>query len=618
MRRFRLRSLAPALLAVSLCVRPSAALAITNFLSENFTGTATPETVIYGNYGTGNNVYPCLTAATVGSNGGSTLPGCPTASGYNGGGTSGTLPDAPGSGALRMTNDSTNTASFVIFNTPVSAALGVIATFDYYGYDGSGADGLGFLIIDGSQTPTTVGGDGGSLGYAPNTTQNLAGIVGGYVGIGLDEYGNYSNPTEGRVGGPGVRAESVAVRGAAGTNWQYATGSQAGFGAGLRLDYPTATTRTAAVARNVRVTLTPSGYLTVDIDFTGTSKNYTNVVPSFAITGIAGQPKVPASLKFGFASSTGSETNYHEVRNFVARSLAPTLSITKAHVASPFVGLKTGQYTLAVANATQAGPAQNAVTVTDQLPTGESFNAASGTNWTCAAAPATFATAAPMVSQTASPQQTVTCSYGALPIVYGTTTQPLTVTVNVGANVPATVVNTATVNTVDNSDGPQTASDTVAGVPEPALQLVKRILSIVTTGPTPGPTTTPLTIVPTPDPQSAAGILGTASYPAVYPGDRIEYGLYFLNAGGATAIAPTATSLTTGPGPTFGDVLSGSLTYAGQFAQTCCFDPATAGTLAASTSGQTVTVGLSSPLKPYAAAAGNVYEGAFSFLTTVR
>ena len=605
--------------AVLPCLSPVRALAITNFLSENFTGTSTPETVIYGYYGTGNNAYPCLTAATAGSNAGSTLPGCPTAHGYNGGGNSGTLPDAAGSGALRMTNDGTNTASFVLFNTAVSSTLGVIATFDYYGYDGSGADGLGFLIIDGSQTPTTVGGDGGSLGYAPNTTQGLAGLVGAYAGIGLDEYGNYSNPTEGRTGGPGQRPESVAVRGSAGTNWAYATGTAAGFGSGLRLDYPNATTRTAAVARNVRVTLTPNGYLTVDIDFTGTAKNYTNVVPSFLITSMAGQPKVPSSLKFGFASSTGSDTNYHEVRNFVARSLAPTLSITKAHVASPFVGTKVGQYTLAVSNAAQAGPAQNPVVITDPLPAGESFASATGTNWACSASPTTFATAAPMISQPASPQQTVTCSYGSLPLVFGTTTPPVTLSVNVGANVPRSVTNTATVTTSDNSDGPQNASDTVAAVPEPALQLVKRILSVITLGPTPGPTTKPQTIVPTPDPGSAAGILGTASFPAVYPGDTVQYGIFFLNAGGANAVATGSTSPNSGLGPAFTDVLPASLNYAGTFAATCCFDPAATGTLGPPTvSGQTVTVDASAPIAPFAYGSGNVYQGQFSFATTVR
>jgi hypothetical protein len=619
-RRFsRARAIALAACLAAPFASAAPARAVTNFLAENFTGSSTPESVIYGSYGTGANAYPCLTAAVAGTNPGSTLPGCSIVPGYGGGGNAGALPDAVGAGALRLTNDTTDTASFVIFNTAVSASLGVIATFDYYGYDGTGADGLGFLIIDGSQTPTTVGGDGGSLGYAPNTTQGLAGLVGAYAGVGLDEYGNFSNPTEGRRGGPGTTPESGAGRGAATTDWAYATGTSAGFGNGSRLDYPSATTRTAAVARNVRVTLTPSGYLSVDIDFTGTAKSYTNVVPPFLITSLAGQPAVPASLKFGFASSTGGSTNYHEIRNFVARSLAPTLSITKAHVAAPFVGSRTGAYTLRVSNGAQAGPAQNPVVVTDLLPVGESFASAAGTGWTCAASPAAFATAAPMLSQAASAQQTVTCSYGTLPVVFGTTTPPITLTVAVAPNAPTSITNTATVTTSDNSDGPQSASDTVSAVPEPALQIVKRIVSVTTLGPTPGPTTRPRTIVPTPDPGSATGILGTANYPAVYPGDSVTYAIYYLNAGGANAVAPGATSSGAGPGPTFTDALPSALAYAGSFSSTCCLNPVVTGALGPPTvNGQSVTIAASAAVPPFVYGGGNVYQGQFSFVTTIR
>ncbi len=41
----------------------------------------------------------------------------------------------------------------------------------------------------------------------------MEGLSGGYVGIGLDEFGNFSDPGEGRNGGPGRDRDSVTVRG---------------------------------------------------------------------------------------------------------------------------------------------------------------------------------------------------------------------------------------------------------------------------------------------------------------------------------------------------------------------------------------------------------------------
>lgn len=182
----------------------------------------------------------CLTA---GSNAtGTTLPACAGLPAYSGktqvGGTSGRLPDAVGSGALRLTNGDTttngsngnNATGSVVSTTPFPTSQGVQVTFSTVTYGGnaytnssnvkSGADGIAFFLMDGTKTPST-GAFGGSLGYScanskgdSSTPDASNGVDGGYLGVGIDEFGNFSNPGDSTSDGPGVRPGSIVVRGA--------------------------------------------------------------------------------------------------------------------------------------------------------------------------------------------------------------------------------------------------------------------------------------------------------------------------------------------------------------------------------------------------------------------
>lgn len=243
--------------------------------------------------------------------------------------------DPVGEGALRLTSNVADQAAFVLYNNPISSRDGLTITFELYAYGGTTdpdrADGVSFFLLDGSVSPDTAGAFGGSLGYAQKT--GIApGIAGGYLGIGFDEFGNFSSPSDFgggpavRNGGPGQVPDSIAIRAGSVTDYRYIDGTGSlPFG----IDNPTATTRDAA-KRTVKIDLTPEGRLTVRIDGNNdgdfldpgeSDSRLTNI----DVAGINGTAP-PSTLKFGFASGTGSFNNIHEIRNLVLSTLndAPT------------------------------------------------------------------------------------------------------------------------------------------------------------------------------------------------------------------------------------------------------------------------------------------------------
>ncbi|MGJ7528324.1 PilC/PilY family type IV pilus protein [Variovorax sp. GB1P17] len=209
------------------------------------------------------------------------------------GGTTGRLPDAVGSGALRLTNGDTqnggsngdNQTGAVVANKPFYTNQGLQVTFTTvtYGGDGNngtGADGISFFLADGAKAPS-VGGLGGSLGYScSNTNSRYEGVVGGYLGIGIDEYGNFSNPGDNTATGPGFKAGRISVRGAGNITWaslnaldpvhypsslssdQQTAAVKATCKSGVVMDYSTTTTTTCKKGKCTTTTTGPSGNAT--------------------------------------------------------------------------------------------------------------------------------------------------------------------------------------------------------------------------------------------------------------------------------------------------------------------------------------------------------------------
>jgi uncharacterized repeat protein (TIGR01451 family) len=243
-------------------------------------------------------------------------------------------------GWLRLTPNSTYQAGYAYYNTPIATGRGLVVTFDYGAWGGNGADGLTFFLFDGATTAFNVGASGGSLGYAQKT--GVKGLSNGYLGLGLDEFGNYSNPNEGRSGGPGATPHAVAIRGPGNgtTGYAYLAGTTRLDRAPWnlpRLDCPnngvnclSSTVRPAPTAyfRQVRITVTPIGaayQVAVAMRFNYSSTTWTPLLGPFTMPTSA-----PSTLKMGFAASTGGNYNYHEIRNLVVTQQVPDLTGSKS------------------------------------------------------------------------------------------------------------------------------------------------------------------------------------------------------------------------------------------------------------------------------------------------
>jgi Ca2+-binding RTX toxin-like protein len=278
-------------------------------------------------------------------------------------------PDLAGDGALRLTGNANNQATFVLYNKPISSSQGLSITFDFFAYNsttGQGGDGISFFLVDAAETrPITAGGFGGSLGYA--NSGGTTGIEGGYVGIGFDEFGNFSNGVapndEGRVGGPGPRADSIAVRGSEANSYKYLRGTGSLSGG---IDNNTATNRDAA-RRTVQIDIAPvtaagtGGQLSIKIDLNGDGDfSDPDEAPielqNYDLTATANNGALPANFKFGFASSSGSATNIHEIQNLKIFDSVPGITFTGT-------GVTTNPTTGAVSLTTAEGGTPTTVSV---------------------------------------------------------------------------------------------------------------------------------------------------------------------------------------------------------------------------------------------------------------
>ncbi len=267
------------------------------------------------------------------------------------------IEDPVGAGWLRLTSDATNQKGYAYINRSFPSTQGVLVDFEYtmwrtHQYTYGGADGISVFLFDADYGPNggvdgnhdfDLGAYGGSLGYA-NSTQSTppnSGLTGGYIGIGLDSYGNFTAASEGKHGGSsGVSPNSVTLRGPADVNpsYKYLKGatitgiSQTGITTTDALsesgdpdydgiDYNTVTSNRpdiSAFYRRVQIKILPVAGNNYKITIRMASEyggSFTDLMTYTTST------PPPPLLKLGFAASTGGGVNNHEIRNLMITTL---------------------------------------------------------------------------------------------------------------------------------------------------------------------------------------------------------------------------------------------------------------------------------------------------------
>lgn len=238
-------------------------------------------------------------------------------------------------GWLRLTNATKQQAGYAVINESFPTDLGFLLDLEFVTWGGDGADGFSFFLFDAQYAPTTgtspfrIGAPGDGLGYAHRL--GTPGVSGGYLGVGVDEFGFYGTTEARKNGGfdgTGDRKpNSIAIRGPEkplrSESYVFLGGTEnipAKLGIpNFKLDYKTPT----QVRPDEELY-----YRRIILEFTPTDENgfiqykvSTRIQTEkdgpfrFIMDEILVNDPPPANLNLGFAASTGANTHIHEIRN---------------------------------------------------------------------------------------------------------------------------------------------------------------------------------------------------------------------------------------------------------------------------------------------------------------
>ncbi|WP_404838497.1 DUF6701 domain-containing protein [Aeromonas media] len=230
---------------------------------------------------------------------------------------SGNFTPAIVNGRLGMTQASPKQSTSATYQRLFPAANNLVTIeFDQYAHSGNGADGMAVVLSDARVTPQP-GAFGGPLGYGFKPGVN--GFAGGWLGVGIDEYGNFSG--EGGATNKGRRQQSVVVRGSgsgtSGYNYLKGTCNNGADNTGGNCLSPTVDSGSDSNRpHRYRLTIDSriGGQSMVKVE-RNTGGGYSTLIDSFNAATQSGQAAIPENLLLSLTGSTGDATNAHQIDN---------------------------------------------------------------------------------------------------------------------------------------------------------------------------------------------------------------------------------------------------------------------------------------------------------------
>ncbi|WP_254052576.1 DUF6701 domain-containing protein [Aliivibrio sp. EL58] len=190
--------------------------------------------------------------------------------------------------------------------------------FDYMAYGGNGADGLAIVFSDAEITPQ-AGAFGGPLGYGfkRNSEATKPGFAGGWLGIGLDEYGNYSKEGGSKNHNSYSTNQSVVLRGSGQqySGYNYISGNKVS----PNIDGNNGNSKT----HRYRITIDSRSHNTANVtversvENKGSTPRFSKIIgPINVLSSQYNQDDIPENFIMSLTGSTGQLYNTHEIDNF--------------------------------------------------------------------------------------------------------------------------------------------------------------------------------------------------------------------------------------------------------------------------------------------------------------